>query len=130
MLLLVVQGQELGVSLAQSGIETTVITDSAVFAIMSRVNKVCIYVCLSVCLYVCVRACMRAYVRAWMQKVKHVLYMWYSSVTTGSSFSLSCTICYVLICVKVIIGTHTVMADGGLVKCSCTYIYTVTLCVC
>ena len=36
----VLQGQELGVSLAKSGIETTVITDSAVFAIMSRVNKV------------------------------------------------------------------------------------------
>ena len=39
-MLLIMQGQELGVSLAQSGIETTVITDSAVFAIMSRVNKV------------------------------------------------------------------------------------------
>ncbi|XP_065904364.1 translation initiation factor eIF2B subunit beta-like [Dysidea avara] len=36
------QGQELGVSLAKSGIETTVITDSAIFAIMSRVNKVII----------------------------------------------------------------------------------------
>lgn len=34
------QGQELAVRLAQSGIEATVITDSAVFAIMSRVNKV------------------------------------------------------------------------------------------
>lgn len=34
------QGQELAKSLAQHGIETTVITDSAVFAIMSRVNKV------------------------------------------------------------------------------------------
>lgn len=34
------QGQELAKSLAQDGIETTVITDSAVFAIMSRVNKV------------------------------------------------------------------------------------------
>ncbi|XP_046561397.1 translation initiation factor eIF-2B subunit beta-like [Haliotis rubra] len=33
-------GQQLAVSLAKSGIETTVITDSAVFAIMSRVNKV------------------------------------------------------------------------------------------
>lgn len=34
------KGQELAKSLAQAGIETTVITDSAVFAIMSRVNKV------------------------------------------------------------------------------------------
>ncbi|RMX40045.1 hypothetical protein pdam_00002290 [Pocillopora damicornis] len=33
------KGQELAKSLAQDGIETTVITDSAVFAIMSRVNK-------------------------------------------------------------------------------------------
>lgn len=36
------QGQELAVSLAKSNIETTVITDSAVFAMMSRVNKVII----------------------------------------------------------------------------------------
>ncbi|PFX32201.1 translation initiation factor eIF-2B subunit beta-like [Stylophora pistillata] len=36
------KGQELAKSLAQDGIETTVITDSAVFAIMSRVNKVII----------------------------------------------------------------------------------------
>ena len=34
------QGQDLAKSLAQQGIETTLITDSAVFAIMSRVNKV------------------------------------------------------------------------------------------
>ena len=34
------QGQELAKSLAKHEIETTVITDSAVFAIMSRVNKV------------------------------------------------------------------------------------------
>ncbi|XP_044169143.1 translation initiation factor eIF-2B subunit beta-like isoform X1 [Acropora millepora] len=34
------KGQDLAKSLAQHGIETTVITDSAVFAIMSRVNKV------------------------------------------------------------------------------------------
>ena len=34
------QGQQLAVRLAQSGIEATLITDSAVFAIMSRVNKV------------------------------------------------------------------------------------------
>jgi len=34
------QGQEMAVSLARSGIQTTVITDSAVFAVMSRVNKV------------------------------------------------------------------------------------------
>lgn len=38
------QGQELATKLAQDGIQTTVITDSAVFAIMSRVNKVsCTY---------------------------------------------------------------------------------------
>ena len=36
------QGQQLATSLAEVGIETTVITDSAVFAIMSRVNKVII----------------------------------------------------------------------------------------
>ncbi|XP_064387287.1 translation initiation factor eIF2B subunit beta-like [Halichondria panicea] len=36
------QGQELATKLAQDGIQTTVITDSAVFAIMSRVNKVII----------------------------------------------------------------------------------------
>ena len=36
------QGQELAVSLAKADIETTVINDSAVFAIMSRVNKVII----------------------------------------------------------------------------------------
>lgn len=36
------QGQELARSLALEGIETTLITDSAVFAIMSRVNKVII----------------------------------------------------------------------------------------
>jgi len=35
-------GHELSVSLATAGIETTVITDSAVFAMMSRVNKVII----------------------------------------------------------------------------------------
>ena len=34
------QGQEMAARLAQSGIEVTLITDSAVFAIMSRVNKV------------------------------------------------------------------------------------------
>ncbi len=34
------QGQELATKLALDGIQTTVITDSAVFAIMSRVNKV------------------------------------------------------------------------------------------
>ena len=34
------QGQELAANLAKDGIQTTVITDSAVFAIMSRVNKV------------------------------------------------------------------------------------------
>ncbi|CAH3044422.1 unnamed protein product [Porites evermanni] len=36
------KGQDLAKSLAQQGIETTLITDSAVFAIMSRVNKVII----------------------------------------------------------------------------------------
>ena len=43
------QGQELATKLAREGIETTVITDSAVFAIMSRVNKVCVHVCVCVC---------------------------------------------------------------------------------
>ena len=36
------QGHEMATSLAKVGIETTVITDSAVFAMMSRVNKVII----------------------------------------------------------------------------------------
>lgn len=36
------QGQALAMSLARANIETTVINDSAVFAIMSRVNKVII----------------------------------------------------------------------------------------
>jgi len=36
------RGQELAKSLADSGIETTVISDAAIFAIMSRVNKVII----------------------------------------------------------------------------------------
>ena len=39
-ILLSLQGQDLAKSLAQHGIDTTLITDSAVFAIMSRVNKV------------------------------------------------------------------------------------------
>ena len=34
------QGQDLAVALGQAGIETTLMTDSAVFAVMSRVNKV------------------------------------------------------------------------------------------
>jgi translation initiation factor 2B subunit (eIF-2B alpha/beta/delta family) len=34
------KGHELAKSLAEDGIQTTVINDSAVFAIMSRVNKV------------------------------------------------------------------------------------------
>ncbi len=34
------RGQEMAMSLAKSGIQTTVITDSAIFAMMSRVNKV------------------------------------------------------------------------------------------
>ena len=34
------QGQEMAKSLAALGIDTTLITDAAVFAIMSRVNKV------------------------------------------------------------------------------------------
>ncbi len=34
------QGQELAAALGAAGIETTLITDSAVFAMMSRVNKV------------------------------------------------------------------------------------------
>ena len=36
------QGHTLALSLAEDGIESTVITDSAVFAMMSRVNKVLI----------------------------------------------------------------------------------------
>ena len=36
------QGQELAATLAKNKIESTVITDSAVFAMMSRVNKVII----------------------------------------------------------------------------------------
>ncbi|KAG2457661.1 EI2BB factor, partial [Polypterus senegalus] len=36
------QGHEMAVSLSRSGIETTVITDAAIFAVMSRVNKVII----------------------------------------------------------------------------------------
>lgn len=36
------QGQEMAAALAAVGIETTVITDSAVHAVMSRVNKVVI----------------------------------------------------------------------------------------
>ncbi|XP_072284253.1 translation initiation factor eIF2B subunit beta [Pyxicephalus adspersus] len=36
------QGHEMAVSLAKAGIETTVITDAAIFAVMSRVNKVII----------------------------------------------------------------------------------------
>ena len=34
------RGQELAKNLAVAGVETIVVTDSAVFAIMSRVNKV------------------------------------------------------------------------------------------
>ena len=36
-------GQSLAVSLAEAKIPTTVITDSAVFAMMSRVNKVPVF---------------------------------------------------------------------------------------
>ncbi|XP_073494196.1 translation initiation factor eIF2B subunit beta isoform X1 [Phyllobates terribilis] len=36
------QGHDLAVSLSKAGIETTVITDAAIFAVMSRVNKVII----------------------------------------------------------------------------------------
>lgn len=34
------QGHDMAVSLSKLGIETTVITDAAIFAVMSRVNKV------------------------------------------------------------------------------------------
>lgn len=34
------QGHEMATSLSKAGIETTVITDAAIFAVMSRVNKV------------------------------------------------------------------------------------------
>lgn len=37
------QGQLFAKNLAQAGIETIVVTDSAIFAIMSRVNKVHIW---------------------------------------------------------------------------------------
>ena len=57
------QGQELATKLAREGIETTLITDSAVFAIMSRVNKVhvqsivCTYTHCT-CMFVCTCASM------------------------------------------------------------------------
>lgn len=34
------QGHEMATSLSKAGIETTVIVDAAIFAVMSRVNKV------------------------------------------------------------------------------------------
>lgn len=34
------QGHEMAVNLSKAGIETTVMTDAAIFAVMSRVNKV------------------------------------------------------------------------------------------
>ena len=46
------QGQEMAMSLAKDNIETTLITDSAVLAMMSRVNKVC--ACMIECMCVCV----------------------------------------------------------------------------
>lgn len=40
---LLLQGHEMAINLAKVGIETTVMTDAAIFAVMSRVNKVCIF---------------------------------------------------------------------------------------
>ena len=37
------QGHEMAVNLSKAGIETTVMTDAAIFAVMSRVNKVGIF---------------------------------------------------------------------------------------
>lgn len=37
---LTLQGHEMAVNLSKEGIETTVMTDAAIFAVMSRVNKV------------------------------------------------------------------------------------------
>ena len=56
------QGQEMAMSLARDNIEATLITDSAVLAMMSRVNKVCVYsgVCVThtlVCLCIDRLAC-------------------------------------------------------------------------
>ena len=76
------QGQELATKLAKEGIETTLITDSAVFAIMSRVNKVRERERERECVSVC--TC-------------HLL-----NSTTNNLHNH-----------QVIIGTHTVMADGG-----------------
>ena len=43
------EGQDMAVALGKAGIETTLITDSAVFAVMSRVNKVIIETLASLC---------------------------------------------------------------------------------
>ena len=53
------QGQEMAMSLAKDNIETTLITDSAVLAMMSRVNKVCACMieCMCVCVYELFRWC-------------------------------------------------------------------------
>lgn len=40
---LLLQGHEMAVNLAKAGIETTVMTDAAIFAVMSRVNKVGVF---------------------------------------------------------------------------------------
>lgn len=37
------QGHEMAVNLSKAGIETTVMTDAAIFAVMSRVNKVGVF---------------------------------------------------------------------------------------
>jgi hypothetical protein len=40
---LLLQGHEMAVNLSKAGIETTVMTDAAIFAVMSRVNKVSVF---------------------------------------------------------------------------------------
>lgn len=40
---LLLQGHEMAVNLSDAGIETTVMTDAAIFAVMSRVNKVGVF---------------------------------------------------------------------------------------
>jgi translation initiation factor 2B subunit (eIF-2B alpha/beta/delta family) len=48
------QGQDLAVRLGLAGIETTLIPDSAVFAMLARVNKVCVCVFLFFACLFCV----------------------------------------------------------------------------
>lgn len=73
------QGHEMATSLSKAGIETTVIADAAIFAVMSRVNKVKRHPQMII-EDGCVRAC-----------------------------ESNCTVS-----LQVIIGTQTVLANGGL----------------